>query len=320
MATSLTNSIVDNTSDAGFRVWGLEFHNQLLACGLTQTADTGQINWATVVRAVAGLYAGSEVWRFNDTLQSTTPIFLIFSFGSGGGSQSAPLIRLIVCGSTNGASSPAAFNNVGCICGMNSYSAIPNSAITYLSRFVYNATMGFFGFVWKIGANTVGSSVDAAYQAGFVFRSNNSAGSATGDAVMILTAGATQAGSTTTTYGCMQCMNFVTGLIYPPNPNSQGQVWSLHPFMGTSTIVNAQLAVDPIFFMTPSIGITNCLARGLKTETPLHSQISLTLVGATAHNYIQVGNVFGGYSSMAYTGTDAATYTNNNIGMLMLWE
>ena len=318
MTTSTTFSVVDHTSDAGFRAWGAEFHAQLLACGLTQTADTGQINWTTVTRPGAGVMAGYEVWRFNDTLQSTVPVFLKFEFGTGLGSVTAPTVKLTLCGATNGAGSAVGFSYT-VFCGTNAYNTPPASTTTfYPSRFCYNATLGFFGFAWKIGANTDTASVDSAYQAAFVFRSNNSAGAATGDTVMILSTAANQAQNTSSS-GLMICMNSTMGVTYPTS-YTQAAYWSVHPLMLSSTIVSGQLAVDPVFFMTPAIGITNSLARALKTEVPMSSQVSLTLVGLTAHNYIQVGNVFGSHYQIAYTGIDAATMTNTNIGLLMLWE
>ena len=320
MALSITCTSVDHTTTAGFRVWGLEFHAQLAACGLVQTADTGQINWATVTLPASSVFAGSEVWRFTDTLQSTVPVFLIFTFGSS--PNGYPSIKLTVCGSTNGASSPPTFYTTG-NCGSNSFgSTVPAGA--FPSRFIFNPTLGFFGFLWKQGGNIATGSVDSPYQAGFVFRSNNSSGVVNGEAVMVFTASGNQLATSAQGFGIMQCMNFDRNIVYPNvSPVNQGQVWAIHPFNGAFSLGSSQqLIVDSVFFMTPTsgIGITNCLARALKTEVPVHSQISLTLVGSTPHNYIQTGNVFGCYNQIAYTGQDMFAIANSNMGMLMLWE
>lgn len=71
------------TTDAKFRTWGAAVKALLAAGGLVQTADTGQIDWTTVTKPIAvTTTAGYEIWRFNDTLQSTTPIFIKISYGS----------------------------------------------------------------------------------------------------------------------------------------------------------------------------------------------------------------------------------------------
>jgi hypothetical protein len=52
---------------------------------MVQTADTGQINWATVLKPTAiNTKQGYEVWRFNDALHATAPLFVKFEYGSGG--------------------------------------------------------------------------------------------------------------------------------------------------------------------------------------------------------------------------------------------
>lgn len=84
MTTS--SSIVDVssfTTDAKFRTWGSAVSAAVVASGLTVTSDTGQINWTTVTRpTTASAKAGYEIYRFNDSLQSTAPIFLRIDYGS----------------------------------------------------------------------------------------------------------------------------------------------------------------------------------------------------------------------------------------------
>lgn len=71
-------------SDAFFRAWGSRHSQALAAIGLVQTADTGQINWSTVVRAAINTDAGYEIWRFNDSMQATAPLYFKFNYGTGG--------------------------------------------------------------------------------------------------------------------------------------------------------------------------------------------------------------------------------------------
>lgn len=96
MATTFTNQLQpSNSTDALFRAWAKFIHDALLAGGWVQTADTGQINLTTVSRPLAAnTMQGYEVWRMNDTLQSTSPVFLKISYGSGNGATNEPGVDL----------------------------------------------------------------------------------------------------------------------------------------------------------------------------------------------------------------------------------
>lgn len=94
--------IWNNVSTANFRAWGLYVSTQLAAVGLVKTADTGQIDWTTVV-APGGVdtYMGYEIWRFNDSLQATAPVFIKIEYGSSG-TASAPGVRIQFGSGSNG--------------------------------------------------------------------------------------------------------------------------------------------------------------------------------------------------------------------------
>lgn len=81
----VTNSLTPtNATDATFRAWGSGISAKLLAAGFVQTADTGQINWTTVLTPAAiSTPQGYEIWRFADTLQATAPIYFKIEYGSG---------------------------------------------------------------------------------------------------------------------------------------------------------------------------------------------------------------------------------------------
>jgi hypothetical protein len=70
-------------NDAAFRAWGSILSAAIATAGWVQTADTGQINWSTVVRSAGGTAAGYEIWRLNDSLQSTAPIYIKVEYGTG---------------------------------------------------------------------------------------------------------------------------------------------------------------------------------------------------------------------------------------------
>jgi hypothetical protein len=90
------------SGDADFRAWGSGLSAQLAAVGLVKTADTGQIDWTTAVRPAASGYSGYEIWRFNDTLQATKPVYIKIEYG-GSSTVDRPSFRATIGTGTNGA-------------------------------------------------------------------------------------------------------------------------------------------------------------------------------------------------------------------------
>ncbi len=68
------------TTDATFRTFGAALNAAIASTGLVQTADTGQINWTTVLKPTNGSVIGYEIWRFDDSLQGTAPVFIKFTW------------------------------------------------------------------------------------------------------------------------------------------------------------------------------------------------------------------------------------------------
>lgn len=82
MTTYIFAAAPTNASDAAFRAWGGGLSAAFAAVGMVKTADTGQINWITVTAPVSGsTYMGYEVWRFNDSLQGTYPLYFKIEYG-----------------------------------------------------------------------------------------------------------------------------------------------------------------------------------------------------------------------------------------------
>lgn len=99
------NTVLDHTTDAGFRAWVAEYLSLLTTGGaLVQTADTGQINPTTVSRPGSNTSAGYAIFRFDDSLQATAPYFFRFDFGTSG-SPTWHRVQLTVGTGTNGAGS-----------------------------------------------------------------------------------------------------------------------------------------------------------------------------------------------------------------------
>lgn len=103
MATDQRQLPANLPNDADFRTWGQGIAAQLAAMGLVKAADTGQIDWSTVTKpTVISTFAGYEIWRFNDSLQATRPVFIKIEYGVSS-AVDRPGLRFSVATGTNGA-------------------------------------------------------------------------------------------------------------------------------------------------------------------------------------------------------------------------
>lgn len=101
MANS-TWDLVGATGDTTtFRIWGLGISSRLDDIGLVKTSDTGQIDWTTVSKPAANTHAGYEVWRFDDALQATAPIFIKMWYGCA--ALNSPRLQIVFGSITDGA-------------------------------------------------------------------------------------------------------------------------------------------------------------------------------------------------------------------------
>lgn len=90
------------STDADFRSWAQGVHDKIVGVGLVQTADTGQINFSTVTKpGAANTAAGYAIYRFDDALQATLPVFIKMEYGTGG-AVDRPGTWITVGSSTNG--------------------------------------------------------------------------------------------------------------------------------------------------------------------------------------------------------------------------
>lgn len=83
------------TNDATLRAWVQNIHDAFAACGMVQTADTGQVNPATVTYGSGTAY---EVWRFDDALQAAAPVFVKIEY-----TRNATSLGITVGQATDGA-------------------------------------------------------------------------------------------------------------------------------------------------------------------------------------------------------------------------
>jgi len=106
MATQFSNTLVgQSTTDADFRAWCQFIHDLLVNVGgWVNTSDTGQVDLTTVTKpTAANQKRGYKIYRMNDALQPTAPVFMRIDFGSGKLAATAPGIWITIGTGTDGA-------------------------------------------------------------------------------------------------------------------------------------------------------------------------------------------------------------------------
>lgn len=312
MTIATTNTVIDQTTDAAFRVWIAEAITLLFTTlGVTQTADTGQVNTATVTRpVVVNTVAGYVIGRFNDTAQSTSPIFFKLEFGTGTTQPTSPAIWITVGTGSNGSGTLTGV--VGTRAAIGGFAAVASTVTPYVTSACYNTTAGFLGFVWKMGAAPNPWQPLGGF---FIFRSADATGAVTTESAMLLTASLNASGSTAN--GQMQVISYLTSTAYNTATPYNGGFWGTYPFSLSSTLLAGNTYVGPIFQATPAPGITPWLGLALLSEWALGSTNTTTLVGSTSHTYKSVGS---GIGTVSFMSSAIYSLSATSIGIVMLWE
>ncbi len=289
---------IESSNDATFRAWGSDIAARLATAGLIQTADTGQINWVTVLRPAINAYGGYEIWRFDDTLQATSPVFIKIEYGTSN-NAATPAIRVTISSGTNGAGTPTGLVSTATV-NYASGALVANANITNFPSHAVH-TEGFFALVFKMGAGASSLTLFAFS----VSRSVDNTGAATADAVVMLGCGNS---NSATADPPVSILNYSTSTV---NNVSTGADLGFMPSRMTSSVTGAdqQLFIHWIALpkMTPLIGTGSYIL----SELGLNSESGTALVGTTPRNYLAVGNSF---RKSAYNGSGAV------IGTAILWE
>lgn len=316
MTTSIVAGSTQNDTDAHFQAWVQEVYTALVTtCGLTQTADTGQmaVPCATAHPAAVGS-VGYYIFAFNDTLQGTAPIYVKLEFGAGYGTGTAtdPQMWITVGTSTDGAGTIGGVVTTRVPCGSGNYTG---SATNYSSYYCYNAAQGYLGLVHRHGYHPYAGLFGFA-----LFRTVNSAGSPTQDGVCLVTNYNTNANiGSSSSYGYSQILDFNAGAAVTLPAQT---AWAWIPYTVTTTVQGTESQVFPVVQFntdggtTPGWGITNALALALFAEIALASTCSFIILGSLSLTYINLGSGPGA----GVNEPPAAQGTYTTVGCLMLWE
>jgi hypothetical protein len=297
MTTASTSTVIDHTSNTGFQNWVTEIVTMLFTTlGVTQTADTGQINPATVTRPAVNTMAGYVIGEFNDTLNSSSPLFFKIQFGTAN-SAAVPAMSLQIGTGSNGSGTLTGPTTLATF--MTNSTLATSTTTPYITRACYNATDGVLWLSWKLN----GASQTNVSLGGFLIaRSNNSSGVATGDGAIHVSNASVTTGGAASTGSYLQAISYLNSTAYNSGlfPSA---AWGVIPMNLTASLFSGNTQVGPCFQYTPAWGISNWYAIGIVGEIAVGSTTSLTLIGTTAHTYISAGSPFG-----------TNILTNNNVG------
>lgn len=270
MTTATSSTRIRHDSDATFREWGLEFSTKLQAAGLTLTADTGQINWTTVTRPGVNTEAGFEMYRFNDTQQSTSPIFIRFGYGTGNGTTT-PRLQMTVGTGSNGSgtitgTAPYTINAVG-----NAAAATTDT----LRNSYWSCGEGYLSFLWKSGDVNRSTTV--------IGRTVDSSGTPDADGALICSAGSS--------FLSTACMNFVGTDTITTKRTSGVTAGLCHwPTSATSSLVGTDQQAACAYGSFPRFRPVPYLCGVLNSEFVTGNTFSVAMVGSTPLTYLACDN------------------------------
>lgn len=299
MTTQSWASRIRHDDTAGFREWGLELSTKLAAAGLVQTTDTGQINWTTVAKPVSNTIAGYEVWRMNDAMQATAPVFFKIEYG-GAASANAPRLQITVGTATNGAGtlSGTALTIARTPHGGSVAQISDNSRQSYLC-----VTEGFFGLSWKIGSGTTESSF-------FFARTVDSTGTPNATGAMVI-----WGGGSVSNFTASQALRFAApAAAYAAQASVANTALCFYPQTPvTSTLLNGDNQAFIAWTVTPAVEPLVGLCGIVSTEVAYGNTVTFTPVGTTAHTYLALPDFAG---PAGVVGVSSA----GGLRMCMLWE
>lgn len=286
MTTATNTAVLNHTTTAEFRVWGSAFKAILGASGLIQTADTGQIDWTTVTLPAPNAVGGYEIWRFNDTLQGTTPIFLKVEYGTATNTN-RPGMWLTVASGSNGSGTLNGTTYLNRVSVSPAATAVSSTYPLYACH-----TDGFFGVT--AFRRFAGGSHSFCFM---ICRTVDAAGTITATGII------TYVGST-----ALSRYTYMNGVLY----GAAGGFCSI-PGTPTNTIVGGNVQLFRHFAMQPEIICVPQVLSYYGTEIPTETTFTATPIGVTARTYLAMSDAGG-----PQTTADGGLGTGNR--MAMLWE
>lgn len=203
----------DGSTDANFRAW-ITILTNIIASAWVQTSDTGQINLATVVHpTITGANQGYQIWRMNDSLQSTTPCYLKLEYGASTIGAYYPGIWISVGTGTDGAGNLLGSNGIRVF----QYSSTANTTGTLKGSIDTNRMCLYIFY-----GNTSSQMLFC------VERTHNTAGADTSAGILCFTSGYGANSSFAIIPGITTTNNLYWNVVMPPNLTTNA--WSANVY------------------------------------------------------------------------------------------
>jgi hypothetical protein len=285
MATSGPTNVPQYlATDADFRTFVQATAAKLTACGLVQTADTGQIDPTAVLKPTAvNTAAGYQIWRFDDALQATRPIFVKLEYGVGA-AVDRPSLWLTVGSGSNGSGTLTGVTSARTQLAWANSAASGALAPAYASG---AAGAGGNGRAWFTLAGLEEAGSRNAWA--LIARTLDAGGTPTGDGVVVVLANASTATQAVLIPGDGSAVRslLLTGAFgFARQPDSMGKA-----------VVGTDVGVDPFvfFYGKPLYGLGVALlggsvgSLGIFTATVLGAQHTFIVMSAASAPFVGGG-------------------------------
>ena len=274
MALATFNLAMTNATDAQFRAWGKAISDSLQAVGIVKTADSGQIDWATVAApTAANTQMGYEIYRFNDTLQSTAPVFIKIAFGSASSSPNNTALWISIGTGSNGSGTLT-----GGILPEQQNPVNANGAAT--THYISGSSNRFVIAIQ--GASSSNHMILT------VERTHNSSGSDTSSGVMVNRMASS-----------VDSQHYI--LFSDSSVVTTSQIMCLTP-AGMSGAKSPDINLYPVRFFTPGEGpVSNCLVGYISGDFAFNSSYTVSICGTSrAFRTMQAAPSSIGYGATTY--------------------
>lgn len=323
MTTHTMSSLVADNGNAGsgtaIRAWAQKVHDALVAVGMVQTSDTGQINLATVTApSAAATAAGYEIWRFNDTLQATAPVFFKLEYGSGSAAAN-PQLWITVGKGSDGAGNITGtlFSRRSGISGGTTNGNPAGTGTGYASS----------GAGCCLALLPFAEGFTGRYQPGFILeRSRDDAGNATPDALVLIATGV---------YNSLPTANSAVSASYEAvnYSDTSKSAAGIVPVVVPATVNGAALSsstsvaagsigpVWPWIIFVPGLAPFQCLTGMTFSagDAPSGTFTTHALGAQRTYRAIPIAEGHAGYGVAQTMGATALTQ-NNQTGLAIRWE
>jgi hypothetical protein len=271
MTTQSWSSRWRHDSDATFQEWATDLYNKLIAIGLVQHTDTGQLATPVVAsRPGVNTEAGFWIFRFNDTQQSSAPIFIRVGVGTMGGTTT-PRIQVTKGTGTNGTGTLTGT----CLSVLHNIHATGTSAHTADTprQSYFCHTDGFLGIRWK--------SVDNLESWFYICRTVDASGSPTATGAI-----AGWGITSSTAMNATQAYRYASPAVAYTENTGTGTALGMAPQTQSSSAVGADLQAFMGYTITPQVSPLLGVCGVMDAELTSGTTFTATLVGVTPHTYI----------------------------------